>query len=57
MTGTWINLATVVLGTAIGVAVGGRLTESIQQRVLFGLGLVTLVIGIDLALPGAATQG
>jgi uncharacterized membrane protein YqgA involved in biofilm formation len=50
VTGTWINIAAVVLGTAIGVTVGGRLTESIQQRVLAGLGMVTLVIGIDLAL-------
>jgi uncharacterized membrane protein YqgA involved in biofilm formation len=50
VTGTWINIATVVLGTAIGVTVGGRLTTAIQERVLFGLGMVTLVIGIDLAL-------
>jgi hypothetical protein len=50
VTGTWINIATVLVGTAIGVTVGGRLTESVQQRVLFGLGMVTLVIGIDLAL-------
>jgi uncharacterized membrane protein YqgA involved in biofilm formation len=50
VTGTWINIATVVLGTAIGVTVGGRLTPSVQERVLFGLGMVTLVIGVDLAL-------
>jgi uncharacterized membrane protein YqgA involved in biofilm formation len=50
VTGTWINIATVLLGTGIGVTVGGRLTQSVQQRVLFGLGMVTLVIGIDLAL-------
>jgi uncharacterized membrane protein YqgA involved in biofilm formation len=50
MTGTWINIATVVLGTAIGVTVGRRLSTSVQQRVLSGLGMVTLVIGIDLAL-------
>jgi hypothetical protein len=50
VTGTWINIATVVLGTAIGVTVGRRLGASVQQRVLFGLGMVTLVIGIDLAL-------
>jgi uncharacterized membrane protein YqgA involved in biofilm formation len=50
VTGTWINIATVVLGTAIGVTVGRRLSASVQQRVLSGLGMVTLVIGIDLAL-------
>jgi uncharacterized membrane protein YqgA involved in biofilm formation len=34
----------------IGVLVGGRLSADIQRRVLDGLGLVTLVIGVDLAL-------
>ncbi len=48
--GTLINVATVVAGTAIGTAVGPRLTESVQQRVLAGLGLITLVLGVDLAL-------
>jgi uncharacterized protein len=50
VTGTWINIGTVLLGTLLGVTVGERLTESAQQRVLFGLGLVTLVIGVGLAL-------
>jgi len=50
MTGTLINVAAVLTGTAIGVAVGGRLPPGLQQRVLAGLGLVTAVVGIDLAL-------
>ena len=50
MTGTLINVATIVVGTVIGVLVGGRLPGGLQQRVLFGLGLVTLVLGIDNAL-------
>ena len=50
MTGTLINVGTVLLGTGIGVTVGGRLSSSAQQRVLAGLGMVTLVIGIELAL-------
>ncbi len=50
MTGTWINVATVIVGTLLGVTVGGRLTEGMQQRVLFGLGMVTLVIGVELVL-------
>jgi uncharacterized membrane protein YqgA involved in biofilm formation len=49
-TGTLINVGTVLLGTLIGVVIGHRLPEGIQQRVLFGLGLVTLVLGIDGAL-------
>jgi uncharacterized membrane protein YqgA involved in biofilm formation len=50
VTGTWINIATVLAGTLIGVTAGGRMTDSLQQRVLSGLGMVTLVIGIGLAL-------
>jgi uncharacterized membrane protein YqgA involved in biofilm formation len=50
VTGTLINVAAVLAGTAVGVLVGGRLPGGLQQRVLAGLGLVTAVIGIDLAL-------
>jgi uncharacterized membrane protein YqgA involved in biofilm formation len=50
MVGTLINVGTVLAGTAIGTTVGPRLPQRIQQRVLAGLGLITLVIGIDLAL-------
>jgi uncharacterized membrane protein YqgA involved in biofilm formation len=48
--GTLINVGTVLAGTAIGVSVGARLPQRVQQRVLAGLGMVTLVIGVDLAL-------
>jgi uncharacterized protein len=50
VTGTLINVATVLAGTAVGVLVGARLPEGLQARVLAGLGLVTLVIGVDNAL-------
>ena len=50
MTGTFINVGTVLLGTLLGVAIGHRLPSGIQERVLMGLGLVTLVLGIDNAL-------
>lgn len=50
MVGTLINVGAVLAGTAVGVAVGGRLPAGLQERVLAGLGLVTAVIGIDLAL-------
>ncbi|MEA2157172.1 MAG: uncharacterized protein QOE11_3312 [Solirubrobacteraceae bacterium] len=50
MTGTLINVGTILAGTLIGVLVGGRLPKEIQERVLAGLGLVVLVIGVDLAL-------
>ena len=50
MLGTFVNVGAVLVGTGIGVAVGSRLGGGLQQRVLAGLGLVTAVIGIDLAL-------
>ena len=50
MTGTFINVGAILAGTLIGVLLGGRLPEGLQRRVLAGLGLVTLVIGVDLAL-------
>ena len=50
MTGTFLNVATVLAGTLLGTLAGERLPGGIQQRVLAGLGLVTLVIGIDSAL-------
>jgi hypothetical protein len=50
VTGTFINVAAILAGTAIGVLAGARLPPGLQQRVLAGLGLVTAIIGIDLAL-------
>ena len=50
MTGTFINVGAILAGTLVGVALGGRMPEGLQRRVLAGLGLVVLVIGVDLAL-------
>lgn len=50
MTGTFINVGAVLAGTVTGLLVGGRLSESARSRVLAGLGLITLVVGVDLAL-------
>ena len=56
MTGTFINVGTVLAGTLLGTVVGGRLPEGLQQRVMAGLGLVTLVIGVDSALAWNGTN-
>jgi len=56
VTGTFLNVATVLAGTALGTLAGARLPEGIQQRVLAGLGLVTLVIGVDAALAWGETS-
>jgi len=50
MTGTLLNVGTVLAGTLVGTLVGSRLPQGLHDRVLAGLGLVTLVIGIDLGL-------
>jgi uncharacterized protein len=50
VTGTLVNVASVLAGTLIGVAAGSRLPAAWQDRVLAGLGLVTLVLGVDNAL-------
>jgi uncharacterized membrane protein YqgA involved in biofilm formation len=50
MTGTLINVATVLAGAGLGTALGHRLPERIQRTALAGLGLLTLVVGIQLAL-------
>ena len=39
MTGTFINVGAILVGTAIGVSLCGRMPESLQRRVMAGLGL------------------
>ena len=43
-------------GTLVGTLLGARLSEGLQQRVLAGLGLVTLVLGVDYALAWRETN-
>jgi len=50
LTGTFINVGAILLGTAIGLLLGHRLPASMQERVMMGLGLVVLVLGVDNAL-------
>ena len=50
MTGTWINVGAVVAGTLIGRAVGDRLPARVRETLMHVVGLITLVIGMDLAL-------
>jgi uncharacterized protein len=48
--GTLLNTATVVLGSILGSLLGNRLPEKMRQTVVGGLGLVTAVIGAQMAL-------
>ena len=39
MTGTLINVGTVLVGSSIGLALGARLSERLRETVFAGLGL------------------
>jgi uncharacterized membrane protein YqgA involved in biofilm formation len=47
MRGTILNVLTVALGSSLGLLVGARLSERIQESVVTGLGLVTFYVGIS----------
>ena len=50
MTGTLINMGTVLLGGALGLLFGNRLPERLKQTVVAGLGLFTAAYGLHLFL-------
>jgi uncharacterized membrane protein YqgA involved in biofilm formation len=49
MKGTLVNTATVILGSSLGLLIGGRLPEKINTIVMHALGLATLLIGFKMA--------
>jgi uncharacterized membrane protein YqgA involved in biofilm formation len=53
MTGTILNILTVLIGGSLGALVGNRLPYRVQETVLSGLGLLTLVIGVSMAVTSA----
>lgn len=50
MTGTIINIITVILGTFLGLLFGSKLPERVRDTVLSVLGLFTLALGIQMFL-------
>lgn len=54
MTGTILNVITVLIGATIGVWLGARFPERMRQTVMAGLGIMTLIVGVGMALPGNA---
>lgn len=50
MIGTILNVITVAIGSTLGIFVGDRLPKDTQTSVITGLGLVTLVVGMQNAL-------
>ncbi|MEO0948232.1 MAG: DUF554 family protein, partial [Cyanobacteria bacterium J06641_5] len=47
--GTWINIATVLIGTAGGLGLRSRLSPNLQSIVVQGVGLLTLWLGMQMA--------
>jgi uncharacterized membrane protein YqgA involved in biofilm formation len=47
--GTWINVAAIAAGTAVGVGAGARLPERLGRTLMQVLGLVTLFVGLGMA--------
>ena len=50
MIGTLINVGTILAGSGIGVSIGSRLPERMRETVLQGLGLLTFLVGMQMAL-------
>jgi hypothetical protein len=50
MTGTIINVITVLIGSFLGLLFGARLSERIREVVLSALGLFTLALGMQMFL-------
>jgi len=50
VTGTIINVITVIIGATLGARLGARLPEKMRETVMNGLGLLTFVIGMQMAL-------
>ena len=50
LSGTLLNAATVLLGGLLGTALGDRLPERLRERVIVGVGLFTLAMGMKFAL-------
>ncbi len=50
MTGTLINVVTILVGGLLGLVLGSRLPERLRQTVMAGLGLFTFAFGLKMFL-------
>ena len=50
LTGTLLNVATVLIGTTVGVLVGSRIPARMGETLTVGLGLFTALLGISMGL-------
>jgi hypothetical protein len=47
MGGTILNIITVLIGSTAGILIGNRFSDRINQSVMTGLGIITLIVGLD----------
>jgi uncharacterized membrane protein YqgA involved in biofilm formation len=50
LTGTLLNVATVLVGTLVGLLIGARMPARVRDSLTTGLGLFTLVVGLSMGL-------
>jgi hypothetical protein len=50
LTGTLINVVTVIVGGSLGTLLGRRFPERTRETIMHGLGLITLVVGMQMAI-------
>jgi len=50
VTGTLLNIGSVLVGGLLGTMLGNRLPERMRESVLHGLGLVTMTVGLHLTM-------
>ncbi len=55
MTGTIINVITIIIGSVLGLLFGARLPDRLKSTVTAGLGLFTLAIGVSMFLESEET--
>lgn len=57
MTGTIINIATVLVGGTLGLTFGPRLKERFRETVIIALGLFTLAVGVGMFIGSLDVEG
>ena len=50
MTGTFLNIATVLIGGALGLIFGARIPEKLKATVISGMGLFVMAMGLQMFL-------
>lgn len=50
MTGTFLNVAAILIGGTIGLIFGARIPEKLKETVIAGMGLFTAVMGLQMFL-------